>query len=379
MRVAYFSETLPPLTDGVTRTLARLADSLQSEGVEFQFFSAMAPDGSVRWRDRCYRVPSLPFLPYDYYRIGLPLFNTLDGPLDAFAPDVVHAVNPTPLGLYGIAYARRRGIPVVSSYHTDFVSYFPYYGLRGWEWLGWRYLRWFYNQCDMTFAPSRAAERELHTEGIEHVALWARGIDPAAFSPAHRSEALRRQLAPGVPILLFVGRLVREKNLAVLADACDLLDQAGDAYRLVLVGDGPMRSELERRLPAAYFAGFRHGADLAALYASADVFVFPSVTETFGNVILEALASRLPVVAAAHGGALDLVQSGVNGFLAEPGSAFALACRVRELLVDPARRARLATGALATAAGHRWPEVNGQLLAGYDRLVAHGSRLTSAA
>lgn len=377
MRIAYFSETMPPQTDGVTRTLARLADTLQSEGVEFRFFSAMVPDGTVRWRDCVHRVPSLPFLPYDYYRIGIPLFNTLDAPLDAFEPDLVHAVNPTPLGLYGIAYARRRGIPVVSSYHTNFVAYFPYYGLRGFEWVGWRYLAWFYNQCDMTFAPSRVAMDDLTANGVRRVALWTRGIDPAAFSPAYRSEQLRATLAPPrVPVVLFVGRLVREKNLAVLADACAMLEEKGEAFRLVLVGDGPMRADLTERLPGAYFAGFRHGAELAALYASADVFVFPSVTETFGNVILEAFASRLPVVAAAHGGALDLLDPGINGLLAEPGSAFALACRVRELLVDPVRRARMAAGALATAARHRWPEVNRQLLLGYDALV--GRSLSAA-
>lgn len=380
MRVAYFSETLPPLIDGVSRTLSQLTDTLEAEEVDFRFFSAVVPDKTVRWRDHVHRVPSLPFLPYDYYRISLPLFRTLDGPLDAFAPDLIHTVNPTPLGLYGIAYARRRGRPVVASYHTDFVSYFPYYGLRGLESLGWRYLAWFYNQCDVTYAPSRAALVDLQDHGVRCAGLWERGIDTTSFSPSYRSETLRRDLGgPPAPVLLFVGRLVREKNLGILADACDLLREWGEAFRLVLVGDGPMRAELQRRLPGAHFAGFQQGVALATWYASADVFVFPSVTETFGNVVLEAFASRVPAVVASRGGVSDLVRSDYNGLVAEPDSAFAFACRVRDLLRDPARRSRLGTGALLTAASYRWPEVNRRLLAGYDELVTVRPRLNSAA
>jgi glycosyltransferase involved in cell wall biosynthesis len=370
MRVAYFTETLPPLTDGVTRTLGRLADTLEAEDVDFHFFSAMVPDESVRWRHRVHRVPSVPFLPYNYYRISLPILNTLDPPLDSFRPDLIHTVNPTPLGLYGIAYARRRGLPVVASYHTDFVSYFRYYGLRGLEPLGWQYLTWFYNQCDITYAPSRTAVAALEAHGVRSTGLWERGIDPQAFSVGHRSDALRRSWGAGsAPVLLFVGRLVAEKNLRTLVDACTLLDSWGERYRMVFVGDGPLRQELTDRLPKATFAGFQHGQELARWYASSDLFVFPSVTETFGNVVLEAFASGLPVIAAARGGVQDLVRPDQNGLLAEPDSPFSFASRIRELLRDPARRHRLAAGGRSTAAHYRWPEVNRRLLAGYDALL----------
>jgi glycosyltransferase involved in cell wall biosynthesis len=374
MRVAYFTESLPPLSDGVTRTLERLVETLTDRQVEFMFFSAVDPDGTLPWRARVHRVTAIPFPLYRYYRMGIPWPGALDGPLDRFRPDLIHIVNPTLLGNYGISYAERRGLPVVGSFHTHFVSYLAFYGFAGLEPYGWKYLAWFYNRCAVTYVPSRATTAELRRNGIERLELWRRGVDLQQFAPHFRSPALRERLgAAALPILLFVGRLVREKNLDDLAAAVQVLRERNHRFQLVLVGDGPMRAELEARLPWAHFAGHQEGADLARWYASADLFVFPSTTETFGNVTLEAFASGLPVVAANCGGARDLVVPGVTGLLARPADPVSFADRVELLLQNPGHRIRMGLRALEWARHFRWPEVNERLLQSYARVVArHG-------
>ena len=370
MRVAYFTDSLPPITDGVARTLSHLAETLLAETVGFRFFSAVAPGPEVVWADRVHRTPSVPFPPYPYYRVGLPVSPSLDPVVDRFAPDLVHVVSPTLLGLYGILYARSRGLPAVTSFHTDFVSYFPYYGIAGLQQLGWRYLVWFCNQCVVTYAPSRTTAAELRQRGVAAVELWERGLDHARFGPRFRDPELRRAVgAADRPLLLFVGRLVREKNLAVLAAAVERLERWGERFALALVGDGPMMDELKARLPRAHFAGPQRGTDLARWYASADIFVFPSTTETFGNVILEAFASGLPAVGAARGGVRDLIDHGVNGLLGAPDCADDFARHVRTLLRRPGDISRLGRAARRTVASRHWAAVNRRLLDSYARVV----------
>ena len=374
MRVAYFSESLAPtISDGVTRTLTQLVRTLDHEGVEYRIFSPIDPGPSVAWRDRVRRVRSVPFLPYSYYRVGLPYLQGILRELERFRPDVVHAVNPTPLGIFGVDYARRRGIPAVSSYHTRFVSYLPYYRLRGFEDLAWSYLAWFYNRCQMTYAPSNSARSELHDRGIRDVELWQRGIDRSRFSPQFRSEELRARTGdPALPLLLFVGRLVREKDLADLVDTANCLKARRQPFRLVFVGDGPMRNELAQRLPEAHFAGYQEGAELAAWYASADLFVFPSTTETFGNVILEAFASGVPAVAVRAGGPADIVVPGENGLLASPHDAEDLANKIEVMLRNRSVAAQLREGALRSADRYDWSTINRRLIESYRRQIGRG-------
>jgi glycosyltransferase involved in cell wall biosynthesis len=280
-------------------------------------------------------------------------------------------VTPSLLGIYGLHYARRHGLPAVASFHTNFASCLLYYGLGWAEPLGWRYMRWFYNQCAITLAPSRTVAEELRVRGIPNVTLWQRGVDRQRFSPSFRSQALRERIgAGGVPVLLFVGRLAREKNLDDLVEAVRVLEQRGDRFKLVLAGDGPMRRELRGRLPQAHFTGYVDGDALARWYGSADIFVLPSTIETFGNVVLEAFASGLPVVGVDRGGVRELITHGVNGLLAPPRAPAAFAELIHSLLVRPAEAARLGARARATAAHYRWPEVSRRLLATYRQLMA---------
>jgi len=372
MRVAYFSDSLPPVADGVTRALGRLVETLSSENVDFRLFAAQRPDTSLSWRERVHRVPAIPVPLYPAYRIGLPILRGVEAALKEFKPDLVHVVSPTPLGLFGVERARRLGIPVVGSFHSDWVAYLRFYGLGRLERQAWRYTRWFYNRCAATFAPSVSMAARLRDNGVERVAVWERGVDPHHFSPALRSEALRERAgAESRPLLLYVGRLARQKNLWDLADAVALLRQrlGPDAFRVAVVGAGPEERELRARMPHAHFAGFQQNGALARWYASADLFVFPSTTETFGNVVLEAFASGVPAIGANACGTRDLVEHGVNGLLAQPNDPSDLARQIQSLLEDPTRLSRMGDAAELTALRYRWPDVNRRLIASYRRLL----------
>lgn len=368
MRVAIVTDVLPPVTDGVTRTMSELASTLRERGIPFLFVSAVSPGSDVPWRDCVHVVPSMPLFFYPAYRVGLPFGRAAADALDAFAPDVVHVVSPSLLSLWAVRYARRRGVPCVGSFHTDFASCLAFYGLAGLEALTWKLLRALYNQLAVTFAPSRHVAARLGTGGVANVELWRRGVDLAKFSPLLRDDALRRRAgAADAPLLLFVGRLCREKNLPFLVAAVRELERRGCRFRLALVGDGPLRAELEALLPNAFFAGVVHGLELARWYASADLFVFPSTVETFGNVVLEAFASGLPVAALDAGGVREVVRHGVDGGLFAPDDPVAFAEAVATLLAQPEELARLSANARASAEGQRWSDVNGVLLEHYDR------------
>jgi phosphatidylinositol alpha 1,6-mannosyltransferase len=370
MKVAYFTESLPPSTDGVATSLARLAETLEGHAVDFRFFCPFLPGADYSWRGKVRRVWSVPFPLNRDYRLAIPFLQGIGHELDRFAPDLVHVASPTPLGVAGLRWARRHAVPVVSSHHTHFVSYLPHYRLRRLANLGWSYLRWFHDHCEVTYAPSASAAAELRRRSIDNVELWTRGVDLQRFAPSFRDDELRRSLSPdGAPILLYVGRLVAEKNLADLVRAAGILRAWQTPAVLVIVGDGPMRNALQQQLPHAHFPGFQYGDDLARWYASSDLLVFPSTTETFGNVVQEALASGLPVVGVQKGGVADLITPGRNGFLAEANAPLDLAQHIHALLVHDDVRGELARRARLSVAESSWESVNLKLLGSYERLL----------
>lgn len=363
MRIAYFTESLPPLTDGVARTYTRLAETLNSRKIDFLFFSPVKPVDKEPWRNRVVWVPWVPFPLYRYYRVGLPNPFRLTSILNRFRPDLIQVAAPTPMGIFGQNYALKRNIPCVSSYHTHFVDYFPYYHV-GWaiKW-GWDYMRWFYNRTRITFAPTQGTAAELQKRGFTGLELWPRGINRSLFSPKYRKPGLRKKLGLGKEkLLLFVARMVQEKGLDQLSEAAIILRRKGYRFQLAFVGDGPYRPVMQKRLPQDHYFGFIQGRELAELYASSDLFVFPSPTETFGNVVLEAFASGLPVVAVNQGGSAELVKPNVNGLLAKPLDGADFAKKIQALLDSPRTTKRLAKGALKTATHYDWPAINGKLL-----------------
>lgn len=375
MKVVYFTESLLPHVDGVSRTLAQLFGFLEREGVDFRVYSPFVPGPEVPWSGRVRAVPFIRFPLYPDYRVSSPFGGAVLREVQAWKPDLVHLVSPTPMATKAAKWARRNGVPAVSSFHTHFVSYFRYYGAPWAEGFGWRMLKRFYDRCERVYVPTHAIIRELAEHGIANTELWSRGIDLARFSPAHRSPELRARAGAddATPLLLMVSRLVKEKDMADLVEMDRILRQRGNTHRLVLVGDGPMRGELQAALPHAHFAGHQGGEELARWYASGDVFVFPSTTETFGNVVLEAQASGLPAVVVDRGGPPDLVQPGVTGFIARPNDPVDLASRCEALLRDPALAARMGRQAREAARERDWAAINGRLVESY-RAVVHENR-----
>jgi len=373
MKIAYFSESLLPHVDGVSRTLAQLFGFLEREGVDFRVFSPFMPPPEISWANRVHRVPYIRVPVYKDYRMTVPIGHRISARLDDYGPDLIHVVSPTPVAVRAEKYGQRNGIPVVASFHTHFVSYFQYYGIGGLEGFGWWLMRKFYARCRVVYAPSRGIIRELAAHGITNTELWSRGIDLGRFSPRWRDPELRAKVGADddTPVLLLVSRLVKEKDLADLVAAERILRERGTQHRLVFVGDGPMRPELEKALPDAFFAGHQTGEALARWYASGDVFVFPSTTETFGNVILEAHASGLPAVVVDRGGPPDLVDPGVTGLIARANDPADFAAKVESLLADPEARRRMGCRGREAAAQRDWSAINGRLLESYRQVVGN--------
>jgi phosphatidylinositol alpha 1,6-mannosyltransferase len=371
LRVAFFTESLLPLVDGVSLTLDRLFRALAAARVEFRVYAPFEPGPDAVWADRVRRVPSVAFPLYRDYRVSLPGARGVAAELDAFGPDVIHVVSPTPMAVWAQAWARRRGVPAVATFHTHFVSYFPYYHFGGLEWLGWGILRWFHGRCAATYAPSPGIVDELTARGVPRVRLWSRGVDTARFAPHWRDAGLRARLGArdDRPLLLLVSRLVREKDLADLVAVDRELRRRGVAFALALVGDGPMRQRLERDLPHAHFAGHQSGQSLARWYASGDVFIFPSTTETFANVVQEAQASGLPCVVADRGGPPGVIEDGRSGLVARAHDVMDMADRVQALLTDGALRCAMGGAARERALSRSWDRVTGQLIDEYCRIA----------
>jgi phosphatidylinositol alpha 1,6-mannosyltransferase len=371
MRIAFFTESLFPLVDGVSHTLGHLFTTLDEAGIDFRVYAPFVPPADIPWHNRVRRVRSFTFPLYRDYRVSLPGGRRIAAELDEFRPDIVHVVSPTPMAVWAQAYARGRGIPVVATFHTHFVAYFPYYGVAGMQRMGWRILRWFYGRCAAVFAPSPGIVEELTAHGIGNVRLWTRGVDARQFSPGWRDDALRARLGVDerTPLLLLVSRLVKEKDLCDLVGMDRELRTRGLNYRLALVGDGPLRAQLERDLPHAYFAGHQTGSALSRWYASADIFVFPSTTETFANVVQEAMASGLPAVVVDRGGPPGVIEPDRSGFVARANDPAHLAECVARLITDRELRFIMARAARHRAQERSWDAVNGVLIREYESIA----------
>lgn len=369
MRIAIFTEVFLPKIDGITNRLRHTLDELRAAGHEVLVF---APDTALPEYQgvRVVRIPGSPFPPYPGLRIAFP-DPRIAWELRRFRPDVVHAVGPACLGVWGSLAAWALALPLVASYHTDFPRYLPGYGLDWAQPAVWPLIRYVHNLAEINLCPSRFTRDELRAHGIERVGIWRGGVDTARFGPGRRSLAMRERLAGGAPdgpVLLYVGRLSPEKNLEVFARVLDALPDARAAF----VGDGPARAALERRFAGrrAEFLGFLRGDELAEAYASADVFLMPSRTETLGFVVLEAMSSGCPVVAADAGGLRDLVVHEESGLLYDPEDAEAPVEAVRMLLASAGRRRFLARLARKRAEASSWHTETRGLLEAYRVAVA---------
>lgn len=367
MRIALICETFLPDVNGVTTTLCRLLEYLQYQGHDVLLF---APHGAPSSYAGAEVVPlnGMPLPLYPEVKLTPPQPG-LTARLQRFQPDLVHLVGPAVLGAIVPGIVRRLGLPLIASYHTDFGAYSQHYGFGFLKHGVNAWLRWIHNRCRINLCPSRFTMNVLRAAGFRRLRIWGRGVDIERFHPRYRSEAWRAAVGvqPGERVVLYVGRVAAEKRVDLLPEAIRGLPNT----RLVIVGDGPFRSELQRRcagLPV-HFTGYLKGDDLATAYASADVFVFTSDTDTFGQVVQEAMASALPVVAARAGGALDLIHYGQNGYLFTPGIVSDLRSRLREVLANDERRLAQGTVGRAIAEQRSWPRVMQELMGYYAQVL----------
>ncbi len=369
LRVAICTDTYLPQVNGVARTIDRLVHAVESRGGVVHVVTVAdpeaEPDATVD------RIAAVPFWAYPQLRVAAPAVLAARRALERFEPTLIHAATPFGVGLGARSAARQMGVPLVSSYHTHFSAYLAHYRLDALDAVSWPFLRWFHNSGLRTFAPTETVRQELVEQGFANTRVWGRGVDPVRFSPQHRSLRWRESL--GVRddelIALYVGRLAPEKGIDVATAAMHQVEQAlPGRVRLVMTGDGPAEQRARAMAPAGtIFTGPLSGDALGTMYASADIFVFPSATETFGNVVLEALASGLAVIAPDVGPTTEFAHVGTAA-LHVPGRADSLAARIIALATDDTARVRLARAGRQEALRHGWEAIFDQLVADYHEV-----------
>jgi glycosyltransferase involved in cell wall biosynthesis len=372
LRVAIFSGNYNYVRDGANQALNRLADYLLRQGAAVRVYSPTTATPAFEPKGDLVSVPSFPIPGRAEYKIGYALPPRIKRDLKAFRPNIFHVASPEVTGHRAVTLAHKWDLPVVASVHTRFETYPRYYGLAFMEPAVLAILRRFYRRCDAIFAPSDSMAQLLRDQRMNYdVGIWTRGIDRDIFNPGRRDMGWRRSLGIGddEPVIGFTGRLVMEKGLDVFSDTIDRLERRGVRHKVLIVGEGPARDWFEKRLPQAVFTGFQSGNDLGRAVASMDMFFNPSVTETFGNVTLEAMATGLPVVAARATGSESLVEDNVTGRLVRPGATHIFSEALGRYCGDA--EARAAAGAAGEEASRRygWDEVNQELVDSYLRVI----------
>jgi len=358
LQIAFVTETYPPEVNGVAMTVGRLVEGLRARGHGVSVVRPRQHRGDLA-ADSDLAVAGMPLPGYQGLRLGLPAGGLLRKRWLARRPDLVHVVTEGPLGWSAVQTARKLGIPVTSGFHTNFDRYSIHYGL------GWMrpavaaYLRTLHRRTLATLVPTEALAADLAGEGIPGVRVVGRGVDTILFDPHRRSPELRAEwgVRPDDLVCLYVGRIAPEKNLPLVLKSFAAIQARQPSARLVWVGDGPARRDLMTAHPDHLFAGMQVGEALAAHYASADLFLFPSLTETYGNVVAEAMASGTPVVAYRSAAAAELIANGNNGLTVAPGDEGAFVGAAAALAEDPAMRQRLSLAARASILPRGWPGV----------------------
>ncbi len=370
MRVAVFTETFLPKTDGIVRVVCLLLDHLKRRGIEAVVVAPRIGDVRDYNGFPVLTVPAVTFPLYPELKFGPPTpFTYRD--LVAFKPDIAHFIHPVAVGIPGMAMAKVMGIPTLASFHIDIARMADHFGvgfLRGFTDFATRTI---FNWADYSLAPSKLIENEMRAIGIHNVGLWKRGVDAHRFNPRFYSDEMRYRLSDGHPedtLLLYVGRLSAEKQVSHLRAVLD----AVPGTRLAIVGDGPERAALEEHFAgrSVHFAGYLQGEELSQAYASADIFTFPSALETFGLVVVEAMAAGLPVVSSRVGGIPDVVEEGVTGFTFDAGDTDGLIAGVQQILAVPGRLETMGQQARAFAETQSWDAMMDEVIAHYERLIA---------
>lgn len=373
LRVAIFTGNYNHIRDGVSLTLNRLVAHLEKRNVPVIVYGPTNDEPAIQHNGEFISVPSIPMPGRPEYRVTIGFPQEAQKRLREFDPTLIHIATPDLLGFRAMRFAQMNNIQIVASYHTHFTSYLKYYNMEMLEVLGWKYLSWFYSQCKHIYVPSSSMADELREHQIsDGLRIWARGVDTDLFSPNRRSMQWRRKMGieDDQVIVTFVSRLVWEKDLQTVVDTLKKLYPKYPNLKVMIVGDGPAKNELMHMMPQAVFTGFLSGEELATAYASSDIFFFPSDTETFGNVTLEAMSSGVPAVVADATGSKSLVEHGVNGLLCPPKKTVLFAQAIGQLIEDPVTRLKMSEVARQKALPYSWDIINDGLLSNYYEALA---------
>lgn len=372
IKVALFTGNYNHIRDGVSLTLNWLVKFLENNGVKVLVFGPTIKEPQVDHAGTLIPVPSVKAPGRPEYRLttGLPKKQVRE--LENFDPDLVHIATPDILGYKAMKWAKKNNKTVVASFHTHFASYLKYYKLGFMEPLGWRYLKWFYENCKQVYVPTPSMAQELKDKNIKtDFRIWARGVETDKFNPGFRSEEWRSEngIDKNDVVVLFVSRLVWEKNLKLYADVINELKKDHSNMKAVIAGDGPAMDDMKELLPDAVFTGFLKGDDLSKVYASGDIFFFPSDTETFGNVTLEAMASGLPCVVADAPGSKSLVDHEKNGYITDISNFTKVKNAVEKLIVDQKLRKKFSKESLERSKNYSRDVINQKLLNDYSEAL----------
>jgi len=379
LRVALFSGNYNYVRDGANQALNRLVAYLLRQGVKVRVYSPTVEHPAFPPTGDLVSVPSIAIPGRAEYRFPLALPAAVRRDLENFAPNLVHVSSPDIVGHRAVTWARKRQIAVAASVHTRFETYLEYYHLQSLEPLVRAGLRRFYHRCEIVLAPAESTAMILREQRMNRdITIWTRGIDRDQFNPERRDMAWRRAqgIADDETVVAFLGRIVMEKGLDVFADAIHAIEPLKVKHRVLVIGEGPARGWFEQQLPDAIFTGQITGTDLARALASADVFFNPSITEAFGNVTLEAMASGLPVIAAEATGATSLVHVGQTGMLVDGTDADAFAEAIVQYARDPEMRRRHGLAGLEIAKTMDWDTINSAVVRAYKHAIIKRERLT---
>ncbi|WP_026690751.1 glycosyltransferase family 4 protein [Alteribacter aurantiacus] len=372
MRIALFTDTFTPQVNGVAKTLQRLVHYFERQNIEHEVFVPDSVNEEPLFDGNIHRFASLPFFLYPECRLAFPNLLTMKQQLRSFNPELLHIATPFNMGLCGLRYARKYQVPFVASYHTHFDYYLDYYKLGFvMPWM-WRYQRWFHEGAKKIFVPSKETMNHLQQKGFEHLELWPRGVDCERFSPNKNTRAFRERFnITKKNILLYVGRVAPEKDVAVLSEMVEKMNPTLKAdTQWVVVGEGPMLEEMKSRHKGdVLFTGYLDGDALGEAYAAADLFVFPSSSETFGNVVLESLASGTPAIVARSGGVQEIVQHNVTGRICDVKDVRAFTEATEQLLMSPASRRMMGARARTYARSQSWDGIFSTLVSQYEEAI----------
>ncbi len=370
MKVAIFTDTFMPQINGVTKTLSKLIEYMEARDIQYRVFAPAFKNSTSN--DNIIRFNSIKFLLYPQCRLAIPRYSFVKKELDLFQPDIIHLVTEFNLGLCGLKYAKAHNIPVVSSYETNIPQYLKYYHLIFLENTSWLFFKWFHGSCDVNYCPSEATLKLLQTKGLNRVDIWERGIEVNNFSPDYRDEGFRESLGINDKIVfLYVGRVSPEKDLDVFIEVAKRLNHRYmDKVEFMVVGDGPSLKKLRKEVPENFtFTGFVRGHKLAKIYASSDIFMFTSPTETLGFVVLEAMASGLPLICCDVGGVTENLKDGYNGIACREKSVDDFYNAAEKLINDNDLRKNLAENARRYVMKKDWDNAFDNLIESYKTVI----------